>query len=159
MITFDTSALLKSLQDAHADAKRRLEQMVRGFAYEFSLRAIENTPLGDSELYARYYRARVDLPQVEGIARGNWQFSTDSSFDLQIVAGQFSGEQALGIIENSSSSYRLGQTFYIGNAAPYINDLEYNRSLQTNGNGIMQPTLDDIAGAYAVDFQYQYNKN
>lgn len=154
MITFDTAALLKSLQDAHADAKRRLEQMVRGFAYEFSVRAIENTPLGDSEKYARYYQARVNLPKVEGIARGNWQFSTDSSFELQIVAGRFSNEQALEIIENTSSGYRLGQTFYIGNAAPYITHLEYNIS-----TGIMRPTIADITGAFAVDFQYQYNKN
>ena len=158
MITFDTTALLKSLQDAHADAKRRLEQMVRGFTYEVSLRAIENTPLGNAEVYARYYRARVDLPQEEGIARGNWQFGLDDSFNLQLISGQDSGVEASNLIKSTSASYRLGATFYIANAAPYISDLEADKSYQTNGQGIMQPTIADITGAYAVDFQYHYAK-
>ena len=158
MLEFDTTALLASLTKAHKDATKRLEQMVRGFAYEFSLRAIENTPLGDSEKFARYYKARTALPQVEGIARGNWQFSTDPSFTLQLNAGQFSNEVALDTVEYTSQAYVLGATFYIGNSAPYIDDLESNYSSQTNGNGIMQPTLNDITGAYSVDFQRHYAK-
>lgn len=162
MITFDTAALLKSLQDAHTDAKRRLEQMVRGFAYEFSLRAIYRTPLGDSKVYWSYYEARqylpYYLPDVEGIARGNWQFNLQDDFNLQLIATRESGTEAANAIKSSSQTYYLGATFYIGNNAPYISDLQHNRSAWTQGRGILQPTLDDIEGAYAVDFQHHYNK-
>jgi len=158
MLEFDTTALLASLTKAHEDAIKRLEQMVRGFAYEFSLRAIENTPLGDAGKYWEYYSARTDLPQEEGLARGNWQFSTDSSFALQLISGQDSGTVASDNIKRTSQAYTLGSTFYIGNSTPYIDDLEANSSYQTNRAGIMAPTVDDITGAYSVDFQMHYNK-
>ena len=157
MLTFDTTALLKSLKEAHTDAVLRMERMVRGFAYQLTLRAIENTPLGNSKgVYARYYNARTNLPQVEGLARGNWQFDENGSLTLQIIAGQASGEVALDLVEMASSRYRLGDSFFIGNAAPYISALEADYSPQTNGEGIMKPTLADITGAYSVDFQRLY---
>lgn len=156
MLTFNTDALLKSLREAHTDAVFKMERMVRGFAYQLTLRAIENTPLGDSDVYARYYNARTNLPKVEGLARGNWQFDKNGSLTLQIIAGQSSGEVALDLVEMASSSYKLGDRFFIGNATPYISALEADHSPLTNGEGIMQPTLTDITGAYSVDFQRLY---
>lgn len=159
MMTFDTTALVASLNQFHMDAVNRMERMVRGFAYQFALRAVQNTPIGNSRLFASYYNARTDLPKVEGLSRGNWQFDLDGSFNLQIIAGQGSGEAALDVVEAMSSKYRLGNTFYIGNVTPYIEDLEANRSYQTNGAGIMQPTLDDITGVYSVNFRSLYDSN
>jgi len=72
-ITLDTSALLKQLTDIHTEAIRKMEFMVREFSYKLTMRAVLNTPLGDSDKYASYYRAREYLPQEEGLARGNWQ--------------------------------------------------------------------------------------
>jgi hypothetical protein len=158
MLTFDTTALLESLQRAHDDAVVGLENVAKGLAFELTERAIENTPLGDSNKYARYYQARQSLPQVEGLARGNWQFSGDSNFSLQIIAGKASGETALNIVESTSNNYVLGSTFYIGNATPYIGDLEADYSPQTNGHGIISPTISDITGAYQVNYQYYYDK-
>ena len=58
MITVDSKALLNDLQMFYMDTVRRMEAMVAGFAYEISLTAIENTPLGDSALYMKLYQRR-----------------------------------------------------------------------------------------------------
>ena len=157
-ITLDTSALLKELQQYHTDAIRKMEFMVRSFSYKLTMRAIENTPLGDSDKFAKYYKARTYLPQEEGIARGNWQFSINDVFNLQLISGEASGNEALDHEKSQAMVYKLGDTFYIGNAAPYISALEADHSIQTSGKGIMQPTMDDITGAYSADFQYYYNR-
>ena len=138
--------------------EQKLTKMVLGFSYEFSMRAIANTPLGDSRVFASWYKNRpYGLPEEEGIAKGNWQFSTSDNFQLQLVSGQNSGTEALDLMASHYTSYSLGQPIYIGNAAPYINMLEKNHSPQTGGRGIMAPTIDDIKGAFAVDLQSLYN--
>lgn len=155
-VKFDASKLIAQLQAFEKEATRRMEKMVEGFAYELSLRAIENTPLGDSVRFMEYYSARTDLPQVEGIAQGNWQYSETGNFALQLIAGRQAGDSALDIVQARSSSYKLGKTFYIGNAAPYILALENGYSSQVHS--IMQPTLADITGAYAVNLQFYYKR-
>lgn len=156
-VKFDTSKLLAQLQAFEKEATRRMEKMVEGFAYQLTMRAIENTPMGDSVKFFQYYQARTDLPPEEGIAQGNWQFSKDSTFQLQMFSGQQSGLDALLKVKSESVTYRLGDTFYIGNAAPYIGALEGGSSSQAL-NGIIKPTLDQITGAYAVNLQYYYKK-
>ena len=157
-VKFDTSKLLAQLQAFEKEATRRMEKMVEGFAYHMAKRAISNTPLGDARYFISYYQGRTNLPQVEGMARGNWQYSSDSNFQLQLIYGQNSDIQASDKVEADSKSYKLGDTFYIGNAAPYIGSLEGNYSPQTRGNGIMQPTLDSIRGLYSFDFQNHYKR-
>ena len=157
-ISFDTSKLLAQLQAFEKESTRRMEKMVEGFAYQLTMRAIENTPMGDSVRFQSYYSARTDLPQEEGIAQGNWQYSKDGSFQLQLFSGQQSGIDALNKVKVDSVSYKLGDVLYIGNAAPYIDALENNSSLQTNSKGILQPTLEQITGAYSVNLQYYYKK-
>lgn len=157
-VKFDTSKLLAQLQAFEKEATRRMEKMVEGFAYQLTMRAIENTPMGDSLRFMSYYQSRTDLPQEEGIAQGNWQFSKNGSFQLQLFSGQQSGIDALNKVKSESVAYKLGDTFYIGNAAPYIDALEGNYSVQTNGRGIVKPTLEQITGAYSVNFQYYYKR-
>ena len=47
MITVDTSALEKQLKEYVIEATKRLENTVAGFAYEFTIKASSNTPIGD----------------------------------------------------------------------------------------------------------------
>lgn len=158
MLTVSTSELEKQLEQYKAEVKRKLEYMVVNFGERIAEYAINKTPLGDSITYARYYKARTDLPQVEGIAKGNWQFSYTPDGTLQLIAGIGSGDTALDVFISKSASYKLGQTFYISNAAPYIDSLEADYSGQTNGQGILKPTMDLIAATYAVDLKNFYDK-
>lgn len=158
MIKADTSKLEAQLKQYIAEVERKLKYMVVNFGQQVAEYAIGNTPLGDSVTYARYYQARTDLPQVEGIARGNWQFSTNQDGTLQLIAGRQSGDTALDVFSYKASSYQLGQTFYISNAAPYISSLEADSSGQTSGQGILKPTMDTIAATYLIDLKNFYDK-
>ena len=159
MITTNSDDIAKQLLDLQARIEQKLTKMVLGFSYQFSMRAIANTPIGDSRVFASWYKNRqYGLPEEEGIAKGNWQFSTNDNFQLQIVSGHDAGAQALDLMSNHYLSYALGQTVYIGNAAPYISMLEKNHSPQTNKMGIMTPTMNDIKGAYAIDLKALYDK-
>ena len=61
MISIDVSKLVQELKDYKIDVQRRLENMVRGFTYEFAMIAIDNTPLGDDEKYLALYTRRTYL--------------------------------------------------------------------------------------------------
>ena len=161
-VKFDTSQLLLQLQAFEKEATRRMEKMVEGFAYHMAKRAIFNTPLGDASniINLGYYEQRfanTGLLIDEGLARGNWQFSKDASFQFVGNYGQDSDIQAARNVESQSKAYKLGETFYIGNSAPYIGALERGYSKQAL-NGIVQPTMDDIKGLYAFDFQNHYKR-
>lgn len=151
MISVDVSQVIKELQEYHQDTVRRLEKMVTGFAYIISKTAIANTPLGDAEEYFKLYelrQKRIGLEPTEGFARGSWQVNTSGEFSVQLV---YSGSEALSLIKTDLGSYKLGDTLYIGNRGFYIRELENNYSDQTQGMGIMQPTLDSIMQTYKVD--------
>lgn len=160
-VKFDTSKLLAQLQAFEKEATRRMERMVQGFAYQLTVQASSNTPLGDATAWMTWYQERETntglLPQ-EGLARGNWQFSKDSVFTLQPNYGVNSDDTAANNVRVQSVTYKLGETFYIGNATPYINALENNYSRQTKGVGIIAPTLAQITGAYAVNLQFYYKR-
>lgn len=164
MITVDVSQVLKELKEYHKEMVIRLENMVRIFAYNVAYSAIQNTPLGDyangTKKYKSYYDARKPpLPQIEGLARGNWQYYRQGQGRLQILAGEASGDAALDTFQGKSLAYQLGQTFYIGNFAPYIESLEGDYSPQTEGNGIMKPTLDTITSIYQFNLPMYYKSN
>ena len=151
MISADVSKVLEELKAYHADTIRRMENMVRGFAYTISQTAIENTPIGDAEQYIKLYelrQGRTGLEPVEGFARGSWQVNETGQFSIQQV---YSAGEALNLIKADLGSYKLGDTLYIGNTGYYIRLLENNYSSQTNNLGIMQPTLDSIMQTYKVD--------
>ena len=151
MISVDVSKVLEELKAYQQDTVRRLEKMVTGFAYIISKTAIANTPLGDAEEYFKLYelrQKRIGLEPTEGFARGSWQVNTSGQFSVQQV---YSGGEALNLISTDLNSYKLGDTLYIGNRGFYIRMLENNYSDQTQGMGIMQPTLDSIMQTYKVD--------
>ena len=154
MISVDVAKVLEELKAYHADTIRRMENMVRGFAYTISKTAIENTPLGDAEQYIRLYemrQRRIGLDPIEGFAKGSWQVNTTGQFSIQAIYGVNSGSEALTLVKADLASYKLGDTVFVGNKGFYINLLENNYSSQTNNLGIMQPTLDSIMQTYKVD--------
>lgn len=160
-VKFDTSKLLTQLQAFEKESTRRMERMVQGFAYQLTVQASKNTPLGDANAWMSWYQERETntglLPQ-EGLSMGNWQFSKDNVFTLQQNYGVNSDDAAADKVRVQSVAYKLGETFYIGNSTPYINALENNYSQQTKGAGIVKPTMSQITGAYAVNLQYYYKK-
>lgn len=158
MISADTSKLEKQLAEYKLQVERKLKYMVASFAYRIADYAIDNTPIGDSVKFARYYQARTDLPQVEGLSKGNWQFSTSPNATLQLIAGQGSGGAALDVLLHKAANYKLGDTFYIVNPTPYIGLLENNRSNQTFGNGIYKPTIALVMSTYSIDLKHYYDQ-
>lgn len=160
MLSVETQSLgnlNKQIQSLVKQVERKMTNMVRGFAYEVAVRAIGNTPLGDSEKFANWYANRTLLPAVEGIARGNWQYS-EGKAELVFVAGRESGTIAAANVKKDALAYKLGDRFSILNTAPYISALEKNYSSQTQGSGILKPTLHDIKIMYSVELLKYYNK-
>ena len=159
MISADVAKVLEELKAYHADTIRRMENMVRGFAYTISKTAIENTPIGDAEEYFDLYQRRLTdgsgLKPEAGWAKGSWQVNETGQFSIQQV---YSGGEALNLIKADLGSYKLGDTLYIGNTGYYIRLLENNSSKQTNNLGIMQPTLDSIMQTYKVDLPRLYKE-
>ena len=161
MISADVSKVIEELKAYHQDTIRRMENMVRGFAYIISKTAIENTPLGNSEEYFKLYelrQGRTGLQPEEGFARGSWQVNTTGQFSMQAIYGVDSGGQALALVKADLGSYKLGDTVFVGNKGFYIRLLENNYSSQTNELGIMQPTLDSIMQTYKVDLPRLYKE-
>lgn len=160
MLTADSSALADSLKKAELEIQRRLVGMVNKFARDFVEGAVSKTPIGDSQKFASYYQARTTLPQVEGLSRGNWQIKHTPDFQTLLIAGPASGEAAADQSElYMQARYKLGDTFYVGNATPYIGMLENNSSIQTGGRGIAAPTIDLVTRIYQHQLDDYYKQS
>ncbi len=163
MITVDISKVLEELKKYHEDVERKLKYMVGQFSYLISSEAIKNTPLGNAAPTDQggnlpWYLRRettLGLQPVAGFAQGSWQVNTSGQFNIQET---YSGSEALSLIRGSISNYRLGQTVYIGNTGYYIQQLENNYSEQTQGMGIMEPTIDAITATYQVDLKRLFDE-
>lgn len=172
MIVADTKDLEASLAKAILTIERKLKNMVEGFAYEFTLTAALNTPLGNADdnpenikLFNMYQRRTYDsgwqsygLEPKEGFARGAWQVSLDGSLSIQELYGKNTAYEARDIAKRSMQSYQLGQTVIIGNYGPYIQSLENNHSAQTMDQGIMKPTIEQVLTSYRIDLQRYYSE-
>jgi hypothetical protein len=168
MIQADTKDLEASFIKAIIRIEQKLSNMVQGFAYEFTVTAIANTPLGDDVLYEELYNKRINeqdwqsfgLEPEKGFARGAWQTSLNGSLSVQEFYGDNSGNQAGAAAKQSMLSYKLGQRVIIGNYGPYIQSLEQGSSPQTTGplgSAISQPTLDQVLLSYKVDLKRYYS--
>jgi hypothetical protein len=160
MLNTNVDAVSKQLQDYAKTMERKLVNMVAGFAENVARAAIQNTPLGDSVAYAGLYKMRYEsqgLQPIEGLARGNWHYSTSGNDTLKLVYGQDSGAKALSTFKLEVKNYKLGQTFYIANFVDYIGKLEGNYSDQTNGEGIVAPTIKQIQAVYLTDLKRHYD--
>lgn len=158
-ITANIDALQKSLEEAKKEVAKKLEGMVKKFSYWVTVSATNYTPLGDSEKYSNLYKLREErygLKPEEGFARGSWQISLDGTLDVQELYGPGSNSVAVDAAIINLMNYSLGETVLIGNTGPYIQKLEDNYSKRTNGQGIMQPTLEMITRVYQLDLDSYY---
>jgi hypothetical protein len=158
-ITANIDSLKKSLEEAKKEITFKLEGMVKKFSYWVTVSATNNTPLGDSQRYANLYALRQEtygLKPEEGFARGSWQVSLDGSLDVQELYGINSNNFAVDAAIINLMNYSLGEKLIIGNTGPYIEKLEDNYSVKTNGQGIMQPTLDMVTSVYQLDLDSYY---
>lgn len=154
MISADVSKTLESLKKAHAEIVRRLENMVRGFAYEFAMTAVSNTPLGDDEKYFKLYQRRTYLQPIAGFAQGSWQVSNSGSLQQQDL---YSGSAAISKVQSDMQDYKLGQSFTIGNTGPYIINLENGSSNQAP-EGITRPTIGQVMAAHKINLLRYYQQ-
>lgn len=159
MIKCDVSELLKELEELHKDAIRRLEQMVRGFTYQFALTAIENTPIGDHVAYADKYKSReksMGLRPIAGFAQGSWQVpdTVSGGLDFQEL---YSGDAAVNTVRTHMMNYKLGETITLGNQGPYIGLLNNGYSDQAP-EGIIKPTIEQMLSTYKIDLVRYYNQ-
>jgi hypothetical protein len=166
MIRADVDNLVKQLNQIHQDAVKKMTHMVYRFSIAIGTVAANRTPMGSSAYYPQYYQSRVTNPNwesyglqpVSGFARGSWRLSVDGSLELQENYGRDSGDAALYSMENSFKDYDLGETIMISNLGPYIDKLERNYSKQTNGNGIIKPTVDQIMNVYQNRLKEYYER-
>ena len=156
MISIDVSKLVQELKDYKIEVQKRLENMVRGFTYEFAMIAIDNTPLGDDEKYLALYKRRTYLQPQAGFAQGSWQVPADMNGTLE-QQDLYSGSAALSAIRTHMLNYKLGETFVLGNTGPYIAQLENGYSNQAP-DGIMAPTIDQMLAAYKVNLTRYYQQ-
>lgn len=158
MISIDVSKLVQELKDYKIEVTKRLENMVRGFTYEFAMIAIDNTPLGDDKKYAALYQRRTYLQPKAGFAQGSWQVPTDMNGTLE-QQDLYSGSAALSAIQTHMLNYKLGETFVLGNTGPYIQALESGKGSKIQApNGIMAPTIDQMLAAYKVNLTRYYQQ-
>lgn len=149
----------KQLEDFSKEVERRLKNMVEMFAVDIVKKSANNTPLGDSVKFIAWYERRqkeTGLLPEEGIAQGAWVTALAGQLYFTPSYGQDSGMGAVADAVQATQGYKLGQRFKIGNAAPYIGELEDGYSDQAP-NGIMQPTLDQIKAAHEADLKRYYD--
>lgn len=168
MINVDTSALEQQLKKLSLESTKKLENLVSGFAYEFTLKASSNTPIGDEaslqdengRYYSFYHQRMLDygIPVEVGFHKGSWQYSEAAS-GLQFTPSITEPENAASdALYSAQSQYKLGDTFYIGSLAPAIERLD---SGQVNGHAagsISQPTLAQVQQAFAIDAAKYYKE-
>ena len=165
MIKADLSAFRSSLEEVKLKMTRGLESVVKGFIYDITVQAIDNTPYGtDNELYHMKSRLYAGLYPEPGHAKGGWQvvtgqFLTGSSTGLRKTYPARS-EQASDVKDYADvarSKYRLGETVLVVNNIPYMANegftLPWMESIESGyskkaSKGVMAPTISQIETIY-----------
>ena len=162
IVSSNSTKFLESFKKVQETFERKLNSVVRGFAYSISEEAIKHTPLGNAKQYKKLYKKRqqlLGLDPEEGFARGSWQVSTDGQFTVQSLYGIDSGSRSLALVSAKLSGMTINNTkIYIGNRGYYIGMLEANHSQQTMGLGIMKPTQAMVLSSFAIDVKALYEK-
>lgn len=160
MLSVDTSGLADSLKKAEQEIQRRLLGMVHKFTTNFTEVAVRKTPIGDDseQGFKSWYDTRTPpLPQSAGMSRANWQvMDTD---DFVVIYGTSQDLPKADVDSYFGSFYKLGETYYLGNATPYIRMLENNHSHQTEGQGIKQPVINEVLNIYQYRLDDYYKQS
>lgn len=161
IVAANTDKLAKQLEELSKEVERKLKNMVSEFTVDVVTAAVNNTPLGDSEKFANLYAMRLTngsgLLDEEGLAQGSWQVALDGSLEFKPDYGFDAGLNAIAETKFAMEGYQLGQKYIIGNKGPYIDALENNYSDQTNGQGIMAPTIEQVQSAIQADLKQYYD--
>lgn len=164
MLSVDASGLADSLKKAEQEIERRLVGMLGKFMQNFTATAVEKTPYGDDsesnpaegKFRYLYLQRQAPLPQEAGMSRANWQIMNTDSFSPVYIADT-SGYPS--ILDARETYYKLGETYYLGNATPYIQMLEENHSRHTNGLGISGPVMDEVLSIYQYQLDDYYKQS
>lgn len=182
MLSLDTSATSNDLQKYLIDVKRRLENMVTGFAYELTLRLVEATPIGDANIvganpddlqggelnYYSLYANRAEVypnfaPMQVGYHKSSWMYNETGAF--QMLPGDVDNGSEERVLSAAQSNYKLGDTFYIGakgfpdgDTGDTFLTFEQGRGTQQTPGGIKGPAWTALASAYQADLQRYYNE-
>ncbi len=157
-VSCDISGLKKQLEDISKKVEKNSRRMVEHLAMTAVVRAVSNTPIGDHRRFQFLYRLRETDPDSQsyglqpyrGFARGSWRLSVDGTIDFQEFYGMAGGGRAISAAQANVASYELGDEILISNLGPYIRNLEQNTSPQTEGQGIIAPTIEDLMNIQAT---------
>lgn len=159
MVTANTDALLKSLEEAKKTITRKLEGMVAGFSADVAAACSGATPVGDlasmqpvseggNARYRAYYEERMrdydGLPIEPGFHRGAWEFGTPS---FKPVINDVQG-MINDVYNEAEANYKLGDTIVIGAEGP-----GYEMLLPR----IEAPAIKGIEQAYKSNLQRHYD--
>lgn len=155
-----------SLDRAAKEINRKLKAMVAGFTKEMTTIVVENTPIGDEdrlendEGYRGLYRQRwkmYKIPMEVGYHAGSWRLSITGHeiLDATIYPAERPPIEASDIVK--SSEYQLGTTFYIMSNGPGIIALENGESPWAP-NGIVEPSMQEIAATYKVNLKGYFDR-
>ena len=160
----DISKLEKDLERFNLENNRKLQNAVEMFAVDIAKAASQKTPIGDESSlvegtkYYGYYDTRaknLNIPIEVGYHKGAWQYSESGMLDFTPAVTEVS-TMLDDVLNIAQMEYKLGDTFTVGAIGPGYAALENDSSLQTNGQGIMQPALDVVTSVFAVDITRHY---
>lgn len=161
MISVDSKATIADLEKYILETTRQLENMIKGWAYEFTLLASESTPVGDyaslftNKRYARYYserEAEYGIPFDVGYHAGAW--SADVNDDIEFSTAINSISKVGTYAKQGVANYKLGDVVFVGAEGPGFESLENGRSQQAP-SGIKTKIIADM---YKIDLQRYFNK-
>lgn len=178
MLVVQSDKAAKELQEYKLELERRLTNMVAGFAYEVTVAASGNTPVGNAEdlaigldniqrsvkspetNYALMYLSRFKRfgiqPDVE-FHKGAWYYSSSGS-PVADRNHQDHNDAAIGVNERVLDEYKVGEKFYIVGKGPAFTHFEAGGNPQAP-DGILGPTIENIRVAYAADLYKYFNQN
>lgn len=156
MLTIETSKLVNQLKQLQEEIENKLEGMVQKWTVDVSEYVIAGTPIGSYEKYGWLYDMRDELEPIPGLSRGSWQVSLDGDLIFKNV---YNGDLAVSDIAGDIARYRLGQTYYIGNTTPYVEQLEGNGRTPQLEIGGFQRLQNEAVSAYNLNLKTYYDRS
>lgn len=173
-ISVNTEQLVKELIEYQKEVERKLVGMVKNFAYNLTVEAIDATPYNRNyEETSWMYNFRRSMTKLPGHAKGGWTLSSGdySKNKWNVVASDENAFNVKQMADDASEEYKLGETVFIVNNVPYImNDhwpvsfigslelksLESGYSDQAPG-GLVDP-INEVIRAMSQDLKRMYDQ-
>jgi len=164
MVSADIKTAIKELEEYKKTLTRKLEHTVKGFAYELTMIASSNTPIGSEEAiannkrYAKYYHDRMvatGLPEQVGFHKGAWSADVVDSFEFE--PSIYSNSSVAANAKQGVASYKLGQTVFVGAEGLAFDLFEKGKNTQSP-EGIIKPTERMIESMYQIHLERYFNE-